>query len=66
MDPPRKLLQAITQGGFPPATTGNPRPCGMPAFDLPHDELAALTTWLRASWRHDASALSPVQVLKAR
>ena len=66
MDPPRNLLQAITQGGFPPATAGNPRPYGMPAFDLPHDELAALTTWLRASWGHQASALSAVDVLKAR
>ena len=66
MDPPRNLLLAITQGGFPPATAGNPRPYGMPAFDLPHDELAALATWLRASWGHDASALSPVQVLMAR
>ena len=66
MDPPRNLLQAITQGGFPPATAGNPRPYGMPAFDLPHDELAALATWLRASWGHAASALSPVEVLKAR
>ena len=66
MDPPRNLLQAITQGGFPPATAGNPRPYGMPAFDLRHDELAALGTWLRASWGHDASALSTVEVLKAR
>ena len=66
MNPPRNLLQAITQGGFPPATAGNPRPYGMPAFDLPHGELAALSTWLRASWGHDASALSPVEVLKAR
>lgn len=66
MDPPRNLLQAITQGGFPPATAGNPRPYGMPAFDLSHDELAALSTWLRASWGHDASALSAVDVLKGR
>ena len=66
MDPPRNLLQAITQGGFPPATAGNPRPYGMPAFDLPHEELAALATWLRASWGHDAPALSAVEVLKAR
>ena len=66
MDSPRNLLQAITQGGFPPGTAGNPRPYGMPAFDLSHDELAALATWLRTSWGHDASALSAVEVLKAR
>ena len=63
---PANLVQAITGGGFPPGTTGNPRPYGMPAFDLPHDDLAALATWLRASWGHDAAAVTPVQVLLAR
>ena len=60
------LVQAITGGGFPPATAGNPRPYGMPGFDLPHDDLAALATWLRASWGHDATPVSAVQVLLAR
>ena len=60
------LLQAITGGGFPPATTGNPRPYGMPAYDLPPDDLAALATWLRSSWGHDAAAVSAVQALLAR
>jgi mono/diheme cytochrome c family protein len=60
------LVQAITGGGFPPGTAGNPRPYGMPGFDLPHDDLAALATWLRASWGHDAPAVSAVQVLLAR
>lgn len=63
---PANLVQAITGGGFPPGTAGNPRPYGMPAFDLPHDDLAALATWLRASWGHDAAAVTPVQVLLAR
>ena len=60
------LVQAITGGGFAPATAGNPRPYGMPPYDLPHDDLAALATWLRASWGHDAAPVSPVQVLLAR
>lgn len=60
------LVQAITGGGFAPATAGNPRPYGMPPYDLPHDELAALATWLRASWGHDAAPVSAVQVLLAR
>lgn len=66
MDPPRNLLQAITRGGFPPGTAGNPRPYGMPAFDLPHEDLAALATWLRASWGHAAPPVSAVDVLKLR
>lgn len=60
------LVQAITGGGFAPATAGNPRPYGMPPYDLPHDDLAALATWLRASWGHDAAPVSAVQVLLAR
>ena len=60
------LVQAITGGGFAPATAGNPRPYGMPPYDLPHDDLAALATWLRASWGHDAEPVSAVQVLLAR
>jgi mono/diheme cytochrome c family protein len=63
---PTNLVQAITSGGFPPGTAGNPRPYGMPPFDLPHDDLAALATWLRASWGHDAPAVTAVQVLLAR
>ncbi len=66
MDPPRNLLMVITRGGFPPGTAGNPRPYGMPAYDLPHDELAALATWLRASWGHAAPAVTAVDVLKLR
>lgn len=60
------LVQAITGGGFAPATAGNPRPYGMPPYDLPHDDLAALATWLRASWGHHAAPVSSVQVLLAR
>ena len=63
---PGNLVQAITGGGFAPATAGNPRPYGMPGFDLAHDDLAALTTWLRASWGHDAPPVSAVQILLAR
>lgn len=62
----RNLVRAITRGGFPPATAGNPRPYGMPGFDLPHADLAALITWLRAAWGHDAAPVRPVDVLLTR
>lgn len=62
----RNLVRAITRGGFAPATAGNPRPYGMPGFDLPDADLAALATWLRAAWGHNASPVQPVQVLLAR
>jgi len=63
---PGNLVLAITRGGFAPATDGNPRPYGMPAFDLSHAELAALATWLRAAWGHQAKPVSEVDVLLAR
>jgi len=63
MDDPGNLLRVITQGGFAPATAANPRPYGMPPFDLGHAELAALTTYLRSAWGHRAAPVSEVQVL---
>ena len=66
MPDPANLLQAITRGGFAPATAGNPRPYGMPPFDLDNPDLAALLTWLRASWGHDAAPVTEVEVLLNR
>jgi mono/diheme cytochrome c family protein len=62
----RNLVRIITTGGFAPGTAGNPRPYGMPAFDLPHADLAALTTWLRGAWAHDAAPLSELDMLRLR
>ena len=66
MAQPGNLLLAITGGGFAPATDANPRPYGMPPFDLPHADLAALATWLRSAWGHQAAPVSEVEVLLAR
>ena len=66
MADPRNLIQAISNGGFAPATDANPRPYGMPAFDLPHDEMAALASWLRASWGHQTAPVSALDVLLHR
>ena len=63
---PRNLIQAISNGGFAPATDANPRPYGMPAFDLPQDDMAALASWLRASWGHQAAPVSALDVLLHR
>jgi mono/diheme cytochrome c family protein len=66
MTDPTNLLRVITQGGFAPATSDNPRPYGMPPFDLPDADLAALTTWLRASWGHDADPVTAAQAITTR
>lgn len=60
------LVQAITRGGFAPATAAHPRPYGMPPYDLPPADLAALLTWLRGSWGHQAPAVTEVEMLLAR
>jgi len=66
MPSPANLIRIITTGGFAPGTAGNPRPYGMPAFDLPHTELATLSTWLRQSWGHHATPVTEVDVLIRR
>jgi mono/diheme cytochrome c family protein len=62
------LVRIVLAGGFAPATAGNPRPYGMPPFahQLNDDDVAALLTWLRASWGHDAPPVSALDVLRYR
>ncbi|MDT3679698.1 MAG: c-type cytochrome [Burkholderiaceae bacterium] len=68
MSPPANLIRIVLDGGFPPATAGNPRPYGMPPFaqSLGDDELAALATFLRNAWGNRASAVSALDVLRHR
>ncbi|MFT3857504.1 MAG: cytochrome c [Aquabacterium sp.] len=62
------VLKVILHGGFAPATAGNPRPFGMPPFgpSLQDEEIAAVATFIRQSWGHQASAVSTVDVNRAR
>ena len=66
MDSPANLVQTVLHGGFAPATTGNPRPYGMPPFQQTMDdtEIAAVLTYIRRAWGHSASAVSPLEVLQ--
>jgi mono/diheme cytochrome c family protein len=68
MPDPANLLHAIVDGGFPPATAGNPRPYGMPPFGpaLDDRETAAVATFLRRSWGHDADPVTALEVLHVR
>lgn len=65
---PNNLVQMIRRGGFPPTTAGNPRPFGMPPFGqvLSDAETAAVATYIRQSWGHAASEVTPLQVLQVR
>ncbi|MFT7771762.1 c-type cytochrome [Roseateles sp.] len=62
------LIRVIERGGFAPATPGNPRPYGMPPFAglLDAQELAALTSYLRGTFGHDAGEVDAVEVLRLR
>ena len=62
------LVQMVLNGGFAPATEGNPRPFGMPPFMLLLDdtEVAALLTYIRSAWGNQASAVLPLDVNRIR
>jgi mono/diheme cytochrome c family protein len=62
------LVQVVIHGGFAPATAGNPRPFGMPPFALvlSDAEVAAVLTYLRNAWGHQAGAVSELDVAQQR
>ncbi|MET3131504.1 mono/diheme cytochrome c family protein [Oxalobacteraceae bacterium GrIS 1.11] len=61
-------IRIVLNGGFAPGTAGNPRPYGMPPFGpvLDDAEVAAVVTYLRASWGNQAPAVSAFQVNRYR
>ena len=63
---PANLVRVVVQGGFAPATTGNPRPFGMPPFrqTLDDAQIAAVLSYIRQAWGNEASAVSPLEVLQ--
>jgi len=65
---PANLVQMVLYGGFAPATTGNPRPYGMPPYVLMLDDrdIAAVLTHLRTSWGHQAAEVSELDVHRVR
>jgi mono/diheme cytochrome c family protein len=65
---PANLVRIVLEGGFAPATAGNPQPYGMPPFaqTFSNDEVAAVLTHLRRSWGNSAEAVTPLDVLRYR
>lgn len=68
MDNPTNSIRILLVGGYLPATAGNSRPHGMPPFvqTLSDEEIAAVLTYLRGSWGHDAAPVSALDVLQSR
>ena len=62
------LVQIVLNGGYSPATLGNPRPFGMPPFVLVlgDSDIAAVLTHVRSSWGNQASVVSPLEVNRIR
>lgn len=65
---PGNLITVVLRGGFAADIPGEPRPHGMPPFAhrLDDTQVAALVSWLRASWGHQATPVSVPQVQQAR
>ncbi len=68
MQSPNNVVRAVLQGGFPPATAGNPRPFGMPPFlhVLPDEGVAQVASYIRQSWGNRAPPVTPLDVRRAR
>jgi len=62
------LVQIVLNGGYAPATAGNPRPFGMPPFMLvlSDTEVASLLTYLRSAWGNQASQVTSFDVNLSR
>jgi mono/diheme cytochrome c family protein len=65
---PVNAIRIVLNGGFPPATAGNPRPFGMPPHSpqLDDAEVAAVVTYVRNSWGNAAPAVTPPEVNRWR
>jgi mono/diheme cytochrome c family protein len=62
------LVQTVLNGGFAPATAGNPRPYGMPPFVLVLDDsdIAAVLTHIRSAWGNQAQGVTELDVNRMR
>jgi mono/diheme cytochrome c family protein len=68
MPDPVNAIRIVLNGGFPPATGGNPRPFGMPPHSpqLDDAEVAAVVTYVRNSWGNAAPAVTAPEVNRWR
>jgi mono/diheme cytochrome c family protein len=68
MTPAVNAIRMTVNGGFPPGTRGNPRPYGMPPFghELDDAQVAAVLTWIRASWGNAGAPVTATEVNRYR
>ena len=65
---PTNAIKAVLNGGYPPVTAGNQRPHGMPPYltRLSPTDIAAVVTYVRASWGNHAPEVSTFEIEKYR
>jgi len=68
LSPAVNAIRMVLNGGFPPGTAGNPRPYGMPPYshELNDAQVAAVLTYVRASWGNDAPPVGTPDVNRYR
>ena len=68
METTANLVQVVLRGGYAPATAGNPRPFGMPPFQmvLNDEEVAAVLSYIRSAWGNQAGGVSQLDVTRHR
>ena len=68
MDDATNVLRVLLQGGYLPATAGNPRPHGMPPFlqTLDDADIAAVASHVRSAWGNSAGRVATIDVHRAR
>ncbi len=61
-------IRMVLNGGYPPGTAGNPTPYGMPPFaqSLSDDEVAAVVSYIRASWGNRGEPVTARQANELR
>jgi hypothetical protein len=67
LDSPANLIRMVREGGFGLPTAHEPRPFGMPPFQLTLDDtsLAAVLGHIRQSWGNQAGAVDLLEVHRA-
>jgi mono/diheme cytochrome c family protein len=68
MDNPVNAVRIVLNGGFAPGTIANSRPYGMPPYSHVMDdyEVAAVVSYLRASWGNQAAPVTASEVNRYR
>ena len=61
-------IRMVLNGGYPPSTTGNPQPYGMPPYGpwMNDEEVAAVVSYVRSAWGNQGAPVGPGEVSRYR